>query len=271
VTLPSSNPCPESTQSPGAADTGPVENTARQEGSEHKATSAGPGWFKAARGAEPLELIRRNPLAFVLAYIIAYRARWRDGFNEHGLGPGEAFIGDHAGCGITRQQYRTAMRQLAEWKFATFKPTNRGTVARLTDSRLFDVFPSVPNQQTSQRLTNSQPTANQRLTTNKEQKNVRTEEQKDLSIGTGAPAISRFSPPTIEQVKAECVRAGLPESEAERFFDHYEANGWKVGHNPMKSWPASLRNWKRNLDTGRYSPQASPQAQGHSRKWGQTE
>ena len=46
---------------------------------------------------------------------------------------------------------------------------------------------------------------------------------------------------------AYAAEIGLPESEAERFRDHYEANGWKVGgRTKMSDWRAALRNWKRN-------------------------
>ena len=35
--------------------------------------------------------------------------------------------------------------------------------------------------------------------------------------------------------------------EAEKFFDHFEANGWKVGgKTPMKDWKAAARNWMRS-------------------------
>jgi hypothetical protein len=29
-------------------------------------------------------------------------------------------------------------------------------------------------------------------------------------------------------------------------MDHYTANGWKVGKNPMKDWKAAVRQWERN-------------------------
>ena len=38
--------------------------------------------------------------------------------------------------------------------------------------------------------------------------------------------------------------------EAEKFFDHFSSNGWKVGGKaPMKDWKASARNWIRNSGT----------------------
>ena len=54
----------------------------------------------------------------------------------------------------------------------------------------------------------------------------------------------KFQKPTLEQV----TQAGLPTTEAERFLNYYESNGWMVGKNPMKSWEGAVRNWSRNLN-----------------------
>ena len=35
-------------------------------------------------------------------------------------------------------------------------------------------------------------------------------------------------------------------TEAAKFFNYYEANGWKQGKNQMKDWKASARNWMGN-------------------------
>jgi hypothetical protein len=56
----------------------------------------------------------------------------------------------------------------------------------------------------------------------------------------------RFVKPTFEELKLHAAKIGLPCSEAEKFWNHYEANGWKVGRNPMKSWPHALVNWRKN-------------------------
>ena len=32
-------------------------------------------------------------------------------------------------------------------------------------------------------------------------------------------------------------------SESQRYFNHYESNGWKVGKNSMKNWQAAARSW----------------------------
>ena len=55
---------------------------------------------------------------------------------------------------------------------------------------------------------------------------------------------SRFIKPTVEQVKAYC-RERSNGVDAERFVDHYESNGWRVGKSPMKDWQAAVRTWER--------------------------
>ena len=37
-------------------------------------------------------------------------------------------------------------------------------------------------------------------------------------------------------------------TEAQKFFNHFESNGWKVGgKSPMKDWKAAARNWILNI------------------------
>lgn len=54
-------------------------------------------------------------------------------------------------------------------------------------------------------------------------------------------------PPTFAEVKLFFEEKDSPLSEAERFFDHYESNGWLVGgKSKMKNWEAAARNWLKN-------------------------
>ena len=66
---------------------------------------------------------------------------------------------------------------------------------------------------------------------------------------------SRLKRPTLDDIKSEGIRIGLPALDCESFFNYYEANGWKVGRNPMKSWKAAMANWSRNL--GQYQRPAT--------------
>ena len=123
------------------------------------------GYFEATRSEDALELIRLNPLAFILAYFIAARANWRGGFNQHNLEFGESFLGDYEEYGMSERQYRTAKKQLARGRFATFKPTSKGTIAKLTDTRLFKINPPKGGGQATnmRRPADGQPTTNLNL------------------------------------------------------------------------------------------------------------
>lgn len=53
----------------------------------------------------------------------------------------------------------------------------------------------------------------------------------------------RFKKPTLEEVAEYCKeRDNLINPET--FINYYEANGWKVGKNPMKDWKACIRSWE---------------------------
>jgi hypothetical protein len=62
----------------------------------------------------------------------------------------------------------------------------------------------------------------------------------------------KFEKPTVEMLKLHFSKLGVETSEAEKFFNYYESNGWRVGKNPMKSWHGAAANWKKNLDERRF-------------------
>ena len=54
---------------------------------------------------------------------------------------------------------------------------------------------------------------------------------------------SVFIKPTVADVKAYALSAGL-KLEASTFVDHFTSNGWKVGGKaPMRDWQAAVRNF----------------------------
>lgn len=50
-------------------------------------------------------------------------------------------------------------------------------------------------------------------------------------------------PPSVEEVEQYCQREGLWSVDAARFVLYHEANGWRVGRNPMLSWKAVAQMW----------------------------
>jgi len=55
----------------------------------------------------------------------------------------------------------------------------------------------------------------------------------------------RFIKPTIQEIKDYCLER-KNNVDVNKFFNHYESNGWKVGKNGMKDWKACVRTWEGN-------------------------
>jgi hypothetical protein len=58
------------------------------------------------------------------------------------------------------------------------------------------------------------------------------------------------TPKNLEEVEAYFSEKDKPKSQANKFFNFYEANGWLVGKNKMKNWRAAANNWMANI--GKY-------------------
>ena len=71
------------------------------------------------------------------------------------------------------------------------------------------------------------------------------EKEKDLSKeGCGEETGSKDRP-TMPKLVAYCRERGS-KVDPEAFMDHYTANGWRVGKNPMNDWKAAVRSWEKN-------------------------
>lgn len=71
----------------------------------------------------------------------------------------------------------------------------------------------------------------------------------------GPSLTRRKSAPTLEEVLAKASMEGLPETEAEKFFNHYQStaeegpNGertWVINGSPVTNWGALLGKWRAN-------------------------
>lgn len=118
-----------------------------------------------------IELLENDPQAFLLLTHIALRARRRELlFSRHPLKPNQAFIGDYEKIGLTRQQYRDAQVRLAEYNLVTFEPTNKGTIATLTSTDIYDINVEKEYEEPtdlSMKTEPKEPTKNQIRTFNK--------------------------------------------------------------------------------------------------------
>ena len=70
--------------------------------------------------------------------------------------------------------------------------------------------------------------------------------EESLSANNHQPT-TKFCPPNISEIKMYFAEKDAPSEEAEKFFNHYESNGWLVGgKSKMKNWQAAARNWLLN-------------------------
>lgn len=59
-----------------------------------------------------------------------------------------------------------------------------------------------------------------------------------------------FIKPSIDEINEYINKKGYS-VDAEAFFDYYEANGWKIGKNPMRDWKSAVNYWERNKNDGK--------------------
>jgi len=64
-------------------------------------------------------------------------------------------------------------------------------------------------------------------------------------IKNNSDKTKKFIKPNIQEIKDYCFER-KNNVDVNKFFNYYEANGWKVGKNAMKDWKACVRTWEGN-------------------------
>ena len=231
-----------------------------------------------------MELIATNPLAYTLAAVIALRARWREGFSRHGLGLGEAMLGDFERYGMTQKQYRTAKRHLEKGGFAAFRRASKGTIAKLIDTRLFCVFESQEGEQNGKHGADKGQSKGEQRATNEERiddkKGITQERLNDAKGRTGHFPASKPLPfhrlsTAFESELMARLRTLLGENEMARVGGNWRSN-WvrkysgivESGLNELDSEikagkdkhnrAAWLVDWCKRIKTANENPGAGP-------------
>jgi hypothetical protein len=120
---------------------------------------------------EALYLVRKHCKAFALLTFIAERARRENGHSD-GLEIGQCYVGDWENMGLTRQEYRTALKTLVTRKYikiletcrtrqkSTTGATTVGTLVSLCSSSVYDINSDESNHRCNHRPTTGQPPTN---------------------------------------------------------------------------------------------------------------
>ena len=150
------------------------------------------------------------------------------------LKPGQLVTGVNKiseGTGLTTQNVRTALKNLKTLGILTIKPTTKFSVISIA---CWDDY-----QSSNKQITNKQQTTNKQLTTYNNTNNTNNNNNSNKRAG--------FIKPTLEEVTLQFQSKGLnqqaADNEADTFINFYEAKGWMIGKNKMKSWKAAVANW----------------------------
>lgn len=97
------------------------------------------------------------------------------------------------------------------------------------------IYAALLDENDNQLSTSCQPVVNQMETEIKVKDKIKIKDNKERT--------KRFVPPTLEEVESYCKERNNGVN-PRRWYDHYQAVGWKVGRNPMKDWKAAVRKWE---------------------------
>ena len=124
-------------------------------------------FIKCYRSIEAWELLQANKNAFILLWVVASRACRGSSGNPRNLRVGEALLGDHSSYGMSRAQYRAAIKSLKRMGYLTTKTTSKGTTATLINTSIFDPNLETQNRAATSNTTNKPYKKRPYLTTNK--------------------------------------------------------------------------------------------------------
>jgi hypothetical protein len=71
-------------------------------------------------------------------------------------------------------------------------------------------------------------------------KRIEALEERVKALESKRSTSTKFTPPSLSEIIAYLDNVDL----ANKFYCHYESNGWKVGKNSMKSWRAAADQWR---------------------------
>jgi len=144
----------------------------------------------------------------------------------HTVLPGQVVTGRKSlssRLGLGEQQIRTALNRLKSTNEITIENHNKFSIVTLLNYSKHLKSTSEPSPH--------QPAPNHHLTTTNKDKKDNKDKKK-----------SRFTPPTLEDIKSFAKEKGI-KLDSNKFFYHYNSNGWKVGKNKMVSWESAVHKW----------------------------
>ncbi len=146
--------------------------------------------------------------------------------------------------------YTRCIRELDEWGFIGYMPSSSKFKSSKVHMYRFDngddngSGKSAAKGNDNANEQHMRPFINNTKTKKKPNKPEKTSKGELHSPVTQDKTQKRFIPPTLEQVQSFFLENKSDHLEAEKYFNHFQSNGWLVGgRTKMKDWQAAARNW----------------------------
>ena len=166
----------------------------------------------------------------------------------------------------SKATYHKCMKDLHQFDYVLYDPSYnpfRGSLVTIIDMELKSEQIRKTKRQQVNKQTSSKQELNKRATSSEQALvpsinninsiNNTNKENKNTSIVKN----KIFEAPTFIEVETYFVESKVTIIEAQKFFNYYESNGWKIGgRSPMKNWKAAANNWMLNAE--KFNPKVQP-------------
>jgi len=143
--------------------------------------------------------------------------------------------------------YTRCLRELNDWGYIDYQPSHNPSRGSLVNLYRFDTSTdnSCDNGNDTTPVIVLRPSINS--INNKKQLNITNDCRVDLQVDQQSKSENKrivFIKPSVDEVKIFFKEKNKTNLDAEKFFNHFESNGWLVGgKSKMKNWQAAARNW----------------------------
>ncbi len=153
----------------------------------------------------------------------------------------------------SKSTYHRCISELSNWNYLEYRPSKnpmKGSTVNMytfgtssgTSTKQVVVHNSPKNGQVVGQVL--VPSINSINNTNKKNSNKQSKGESNSPNSKKRKTQKRFSPPSLNEIIEFFKEKKATTEDAEKFFNHFESNGWLVGgKTKMKDWQAAARNW----------------------------
>lgn len=158
--------------------------------------------------------------------------------------------------------YTRCIKELSEWNYIKYIPSGSKYKSSKVHMYRFDNGGNKGRDNGTANGSDNAPVQHLRpfINVNKTIENNRNTTNKikgELNSLAQSKTPKRFVPPTLDEVRTYFLEKKSTATEGEKFFNHFQSNGWLVGgRTKMKDWKAAANNWI--LRSASYAEQANP-------------